>query len=108
MHLDEALSVFDTYVWEPLQRRFPVLTKLDNEDWKSWICHGALTLVFGALLSLIPHVSLLWGVRVVTALYVIREVSARRRLGWRYKPLDGIGDIVGPGVVLYIVTWLST
>ena len=97
--LDALLSTFDTYMWEPLQRRAPWLHRLDDADWKTWVWHAALTWVFGHALGLLPGVANNLGMWLISALYVVREFSTRMRLGWRYKPLDGVMDVAGPLLV---------
>lgn len=106
--INNALSVLDTYVWEPLLRRFPILQRLDGpEDWKSWIGHSLVTLVGAYLLSRLPGVTLTVGAWIMVGFYLIREVSARLSLGWGYKRLDGLMDVVGPICVATLTTVIS-
>lgn len=129
MTLNEKLSWFDTYIWEPLKRRFPVLHTWDDTDPKTWVAHAAVTaaVAYGGGLLLWLTGSLLVSVMLgklmlmswwffergvilnawaAVGFYVVREVSARMELGWDYKRLDFYGDILGPVIAASVLTWI--
>lgn len=104
MNINQLLSALDTYVWEPLQRRNHWLYQVDNKDWKTWILHGLLAVLFGHLFGLL-WIGPLWGMVVACSLYALREFTARVKLGWFYKSTDGIMDTAGP-VLFCAIEWM--
>lgn len=59
-------------VWREHQRWLPAW--LDDEDWKTWGWHGALTEAGGYTLSKVTPMSFRRGRQVVAAFYVAREL----------------------------------
>lgn len=103
--INRVLSAADTYVWEPLEQRVPMLARLDTADWQSWIVHGLVALIGALVISLAPMISLPVASWIMVLYYLLREGSARAALGWDYKPLDGVMDCVGPVAVAVIITY---
>lgn len=96
------MNFFDTYLWEPLQRRFPWLYQLDNTDWKTWIWHSAITLFVGFLLGLLPLLTFRTGTLLMAGFYGAREFIGVVFEGNRdYR--DALMDALGPALVAWIV-----
>lgn len=71
-------------------------------DWKSWLWHAAIVLMFGAALAWAVDVPRVWGWRLMVLVYAWREarnVRDRRRLRQRLKPVDHVLDVAFPWAV---------
>jgi len=100
--LDALLSLPDR-AWETAQRRWPVLYRLDDRNWKTWCWHSVIALVLGHLIAMLPGISLAGGLILALVFYAAREIAARLAFGWQYKPLDGLMDVLIPAIVC--ATW---
>lgn len=91
--------------WERLQGKYRWLYQLDNEDWKTWLAHGFITIVGGHALAWtwLPGEPDVW-MRAIYGAYFAREILTRTTFrGWwpikfdyRDKPLDGFMDFAVP------------
>lgn len=55
------------------QRRWPVLRKLDDAQWKTWAWHAINAIWLGYVIALLPWITPVWGGRIVVAMYIWRE-----------------------------------
>lgn len=73
------------------QRRWPRLRALDDANWKTWCWHTLFTFLGGALLSLVPGVTLATGTFVLFVGYVFREIG---------QDAPDYTDLIGPALVV--------
>ena len=90
--------------WRERQHWLPAW--LDDTDAKSWLWHAAVCVVAGQLLGwALPFSGLVW-MRVMVAVYLLREVrnvADRKRMQLRLKPVDHVMDVLVPLVVCELV-----
>lgn len=84
--------------WERLQQRHPALQQLDNQSWKTWLWHGALTYAGGEAIAAFTPLSARQGRWTMAAFYVLREAHGVIAQGNR-NYLDVAGDVGVPLLV---------
>ena len=84
------LSWLNTQVGN-VQRRWPKLRKLDDANWKTLVWHTVFAMSFGYLISLLPYVTPIWGMRIVLGLYLWRELGQEKPDKW---------DVLVPWIVV--------
>lgn len=81
---------------------------LDDTPPKTWAWHAAIAVSVGAAIGWVTPLSVPEGMRFMVALYFVRELANRTtlrplRFNWRYKPLDGVMDVVTPAIAVELV-----
>lgn len=109
--MSNVLSAGDR-LWERLKVRYPALNRVDSgADWMTWIHHAVITVVLGQIIGwTLPIVNGGWGMRVVVAAYLVREivnVYDRKRLRLPLKPLDHVMDVALPLVACELIAWAT-
>lgn len=98
-----SLDILDR-LWERLKARSRRLELADATDDQTHVHHAlVVVLLFGSMaagLALLGGMSAAFGLKIGFVIgwifYAIREIATRVEEGWRYKPWDGVCDIVIP------------
>lgn len=99
-----SFDLFDR--WRERQKWIP--NWIDSADWKTWILHTLIVLVWGLMLAWVSPIPLVWCWRLLCGLYLwreIRNVRDRLRLQWPLKPLDHVMDVAAPVIASELLAW---
>lgn len=92
--------------WETLRARHPWMQKIDDTDWKTWLCHAAITVGVGHVLALAPYIDRRLGMRIMLGWYGARE-AWNIAYGGNKKRLDPVMDVLTPYTAYRVVLYLN-